>query len=266
VTHLDADRLADLDEGLLSAADAGEAQSHLEGCPDCTRLHADVLAVQELLGQAPAPEIPDSLVARLETAIAAESSRRTESGNVRSLQNARSRRLGWLPKALVAAAGVAVFALVGQSVLDGSGTGGGSDSASDSTSAEGQQGGGAATPDAAGDTPAPRAIRKILTDKARLNLDSATFRQSLRAEISPDKIQASALPTTEVAPVTQPAQQCVRTVLGADVSHRSYSTPARLDGRPVTLVLADSAGGLRAWAVSCQATPHVVASAHIPTG
>ena len=179
MTHLDADRLADLDEGLLSAADAGEAQSHLEACPDCTRLHADLLAVQELLAQAPAPVIPDSLVARLETAIAAESSRRTESGNVRSLQNARSRRLGWLPKALVAAAGVAVFALVGQSVLDGSGTGGGSDSASDSTSAEGQQGGGAATPDAAGDTPAPRAIRKILTDKARLNLDSATFRQSI---------------------------------------------------------------------------------------
>ncbi len=265
MTHLDADRLADLDEGLLSAADAGQAQSHLEGCPDCTRLHADLLAVQELLGQAPAPEIPDYLVARLETAIAAESSRRTATGNVRSLHNARSRRLAWLPKALVAAAGVAVFALVGQSVLD-SRTDSGDDSASDSTSAEGQPGGGAATPDAANDTPAPRTIRRILADKARLNLDSATFRQSLRAEISPDKAQASALPTTEVAPVAPTAQQCVETVLGADVSKRSYSTPARLDGRPVTLVLADSAGGLRAWAVSCQASPHVVASAHIPTG
>ena len=62
MTHLDADRLADLDEGLLSAADSGEAQSHLEACPDCTRLHADLLAVQELLGQARAPVIPDSLV------------------------------------------------------------------------------------------------------------------------------------------------------------------------------------------------------------
>jgi hypothetical protein len=266
VTHLDADRLADLDEGLLSAADAGEAQSHLEGCPDCTRLHADLLAVQELLGQAPVPEMPDYLVARLETAIAAESSRRTETGNVRSLQNARSRRLAWLPKALVAAAGVAVFALVGQSVLDSAGTDRGNDSASDSTSAEGHAGGGAATPYAANDAPAPRTIRRILADKARLNLDSATFRQSLRAEISPDKVQASALPPAEVAPVTKPARQCVRTVLGADVAKRSYSTPARLDGRPVTLVLADSAGGLHAWAVSCQASPHVVASAHIPTG
>jgi anti-sigma factor RsiW len=263
VTHLDADRLADLDEGLLSAADTGEAQSHLEACPDCTRLHADLLAVQELLAQAPAPVIPDSLVARLETAIAAESSRRSEPGNVRSLHNARSRRLSWLPKALVAAAGVTVFALVGQSVLDGSGTGSGS--ASDSTTAEGRAAGRGATPSAARDTPAPRTIKRILADKV-IELDSATFRQSLRAEITPDKVQASSAPGSEVAPVTQTAQQCVRTVLGAHVSQRSYSAPARLDGRPVTLVLATSAGGLRAWAVSCLDNPHLVASAHIPTG
>ena len=38
MTHLDADRLADLDEGLLSAADTGAAQSHLEACPESLHL------------------------------------------------------------------------------------------------------------------------------------------------------------------------------------------------------------------------------------
>jgi hypothetical protein len=258
VTHLDADRLADLDEGLLPAAEADEAQSHLQQCPECSRLHEDLVAVQELLAQAPTPVIPDALVARLDAAIAAESSRRSASSTVTSLHGAHSRRRVWLPRALVAAAAVTIVALVGQSVLDRNG---GGDDHSETAAAD--------TAGAAGSGPAPQSAPESgpeygnhLRSTKAVRLDSARFAQSVRAQVA-DKAQPETADSSAQPAAT--SKRCVRAALGADIAGQSMSRPARLDGRPVTLVLDDSPGGLRAWAVSCVGSPHVVDTARIPS-
>jgi hypothetical protein len=70
--HPDADVLADYREGLLGRRRQARVRAHLNGCADCSCLVAGLAEVTELLASAPAPRMPDHLIARLENALAAE--------------------------------------------------------------------------------------------------------------------------------------------------------------------------------------------------
>src|SRR5205085_9575222 len=70
--HLDLDTLADLAEGLLDEDQAASAGEHLESCPQCRDLSAELADVSRILAEAPMPPLPAELAERLDAAIAAE--------------------------------------------------------------------------------------------------------------------------------------------------------------------------------------------------
>ncbi len=126
-SHVDAETLALSAEGLLDEAESSSVQGHLAQCPECTEQLAALADVPRLLGEAPAPEIPDEVVARIDEALRAEAEQRdTPPGNdtdpshppapeddtVVSLTRRTSR---WLP--LLAGAAAAVFIVGGASAL-----------------------------------------------------------------------------------------------------------------------------------------------------
>jgi hypothetical protein len=71
-SHLDTGVLADYREGLLSRRRSARISAHLTRCARCSSLDADLAEVSTLLASAPTPAMPAHLVARLETALAAE--------------------------------------------------------------------------------------------------------------------------------------------------------------------------------------------------
>ncbi|GAA4857957.1 zf-HC2 domain-containing protein [Kitasatospora terrestris] len=75
--HPDLDLIADLAEGLLPAASADELRAHLAGCPECADTSAALAEVSELLGGVEAPSLPDTVAARIDAALAAESAARS---------------------------------------------------------------------------------------------------------------------------------------------------------------------------------------------
>jgi hypothetical protein len=100
--HLDLDALADVL--------AGEPEpAHLAGCPRCRarldELDAELPRVSQALADAPVPEVPDDLPARLLAAIAAERPAAATQADVLPMVSARRR---WLP-ALSAIAASAVL-------------------------------------------------------------------------------------------------------------------------------------------------------------
>lgn len=76
-SHPDIDELSELAEGLLPPSRAAELEAHLGACSDCTELLTAVRAVPALLADVPAPPIPTSVAARLDSVLRAESARRT---------------------------------------------------------------------------------------------------------------------------------------------------------------------------------------------
>lgn len=74
--HCDADVLAEFREGLLGRWRSARVRAHLAGCPRCASLSSQLADVTALLASAPAPVMPDKLVARLDRVLAAESAAR----------------------------------------------------------------------------------------------------------------------------------------------------------------------------------------------
>ncbi len=70
--HLTPEAVAEYDVGLLPAAEAAAAAAHLDACPACARVLADVRAVPARLSAAAPGPMPASVVARLEAALAME--------------------------------------------------------------------------------------------------------------------------------------------------------------------------------------------------
>jgi hypothetical protein len=69
--HLDADALADLDEGLLDRDHMASARAHVAGCPQCRAELAALTGVRERLAAAAEVEpMPAAVVARLDRALA----------------------------------------------------------------------------------------------------------------------------------------------------------------------------------------------------
>ncbi|WP_436772105.1 zf-HC2 domain-containing protein [Yinghuangia sp. YIM S09857] len=68
--HVDVDVLSDLVEGLLSDAEAAEAEAHAAGCAECRETRDALAEVRDLLvGQPPEP-MPDDVFARIRSALA----------------------------------------------------------------------------------------------------------------------------------------------------------------------------------------------------
>ncbi|MFD1932784.1 anti-sigma factor family protein [Nonomuraea mangrovi] len=73
-THYDLEILAELAEGLLDAATAGQVREHLAVCDPCGELLADLAAVREVLAATPTPAMPMGVAMRIDQALAREAS------------------------------------------------------------------------------------------------------------------------------------------------------------------------------------------------
>lgn len=135
--------LADLAEGVLDDAQAGEVQAHVDQCATCQGTLAELAQVSVALRALPAElPVPEFVAARISHALAAE---RSSGGDTGGSDAAESPDAGvgggtvaWfrrrLPQGLAAAASVAVLGFAGYVAVEGGG-GSDSDSAGDSAAA-----------------------------------------------------------------------------------------------------------------------------------
>lgn len=79
--HPDAGALAEFREGLLGRWRSARIRAHLSGCPRCASLDAGLAEVSTLLASSPAPRMPGHVVARLDSALAAEAGSRRQAGD-----------------------------------------------------------------------------------------------------------------------------------------------------------------------------------------
>jgi hypothetical protein len=256
--HLSSEQVADLDEGLLDTADEQAARAHLAGCAQCASHATQLSAVKALLaaeGAAP-PAMPAPLAARIDATIAA--------------QRQRSR----LPMVLVAAASVAVLGAavgIGVSTIDDldvsvAGSAAELDSArpedntgraEDAAGGNGGAGkGGAGSDDDAG----PKATGEV---GALADLRSEDFDTQVRRQLSSPGAFTDRLPAPSA--LSPQALSCVRSALEARLPSRPLVYSARLDGRPVQLVLTSPGSTPQSvWAVTCTDPPRVVARTQLP--
>lgn len=136
--HLDAERLGDLDEGLLAEPEARAARAHLAACTECTALHDDLHAVSALLRGLPDPgPMPPALAARLDHALLAGGRAAGDVTPLRPRGERPSRR--WSTALLQVAAALVVLGALGGLVV-GALRSTGTDSATSSASASGGAG------------------------------------------------------------------------------------------------------------------------------
>jgi hypothetical protein len=143
--HLDADRVGDLLEGLLDAADAAAAQAHLAGCPRCSRRKDDYLAVRDLLAGLPAVPMPDDVARRLDDAIMAATvggsgTLASSDATVVPLAGRSQRRRLRLGTGVLQAAAAAVV-IAGVAAVGVAAVGGGADSPATQAGSAGMPGG-----------------------------------------------------------------------------------------------------------------------------
>lgn len=87
--HLDADSLASYQAGLVTGRPGRLITTHLAGCAECAALAERLAEVSLVLAAAPLPPVPDSLLQRLDLALATEYSERP-------VVPASPARLAWL--------------------------------------------------------------------------------------------------------------------------------------------------------------------------
>ena len=144
--HLDAEVLAQYDEGTLTPSRAAQVEEHLAECPTCSATLEQLGLVRTRLSEAPrALPIPAAVAARIDQALAAERAAPEEPTASARTATVHPLRRG-LPRLLAAAATVAAVAFGGYVV---STSGGGDESESTATNAEG--GAAADTDEAGGD-------------------------------------------------------------------------------------------------------------------
>jgi hypothetical protein len=76
--HPDEGVLAEFREGLLGRRRSARLRAHLAACPHCASADAGLAEVTELLASSPAPRMPDHLITRLDSALAAEAASRQQ--------------------------------------------------------------------------------------------------------------------------------------------------------------------------------------------
>jgi hypothetical protein len=273
--HVSTENLARFRAGDLSTARSVRVAAHLRHCARCRETSEALAEVPALLASVPVPQMPAHLTARIETALAAESARRTAAETDRPAQHAgahaggsrrRPRRplLGMPALRLAAAAGAAVV-LVGGGVALLSQTGGGSSTAGGSAPASrpamGTRHSAANTPEALPEagTGAGASLPKLVhsgTDyqpgqlTRQVNRVLVTANSSLKYDTAgPDVTHfKSAHPSALSGCVSHVAAG--RTVLLVDVAH--------FDHKPATIIVTARKGPVAAqvWVVGsgCSAT------------
>ena len=233
--HVAAEQVADLLEDLLPEDEAATVVAHLDSCADCSRLRDDLTALPALLADVPSPPLPVEVAARLDAAVAAAAAAREEQrarpATVTPLGSRRRRFVARTFTGVAAAAALVVGVLVVGDIGDIGGSGGDSDTASDSGgSAElSTEGGGSG--DDLQRAPSPASARL-----ARLTSDDFGSRAAALL---------SNLAAADATTLRGDAYEAGAGRLGGACSARDLRTarisgsldvPVRLDGEPVTLV------------------------------
>lgn len=123
--HIDLDRLAEHDEGLLPDVEAAAAESHLADCRACREQLAAVRTTRALLSSLPDEPMPAAVAARLDEALAGAAATAT----VVPMLSPRTTRWFNRPTGAGLAAAAVVAALVGAVVVGASVKGDGGDDA-----------------------------------------------------------------------------------------------------------------------------------------
>jgi Putative zinc-finger len=131
--HLDAEVLAEYDEGTLTPSRATQVEEHLTECPTCSTTLEQLGLVRTRLSEAPRTlPIPAAVAARIDQALAAERAAPEEHAAPTQTATVHPLRRG-MPRLLAAAATVAAVAFGGYVI---STSGDGAESAGTATNAE----------------------------------------------------------------------------------------------------------------------------------
>ena len=285
-THLDAEVLAEFREGLISGRRGARISAHLAGCDRCTALGDQLAGVSALLASVPAPAMPDSLVQRLDTVLAAETA-----GLHQANQNHQDERPGADPPAhpasgrhqaprprfrlmalrVLAPVAVVVLAAGGYGLSrlaspGGQVTASSGSAAAPSAASSAQVNGPQSQPvrGAAGTVPKAQQLTPanftLLVSSTDFSANQATFRQQVERELGLTSPAASSGPAAasgtsraSSASGVSGTSPAVTTQLRACVRNLSRGASlvrvesARFQGQPATLVVARTGSGEVAW-------------------
>ena len=246
--HLRVEEVADFAEGLLDPAEAAAARAHLDSCAQCRGIDDQLSGLQRVLAAEGASS----------TAMPAAVAERIDAVLVRRSQ-ARRR---W-PRLLVAAASIIVVAGavgVGVQQLADQGEGAASQVAAGGAGQPVfEKGGGAESRKPERDAAATPAGGKAVD---ALRLDRERFSAQVRKKLSANEFTAAELSAGNRA---GRADRCIQRALAPQAAAGAALYPARLDGKPVTLVVESPHATARmVFAVACAGKPRVLATATLP--
>ncbi len=280
MTHLDSDVLAEFRAGLIARRRGARITAHLAGCDRCRALDDQLAGVSALLASVPAPAMPDSVARRLDTVLAAEVAARAEAAGGDDPERAgldrprehrtprhRAANRGFRPVALRVLAPVAVVLLAaggyGLSRLASPGGQMIASSAGSASSASAAAGANRAASGAEGPSAAPAA--SPLKGAARLPRFTAAnfpFVASGTNFSSDEAVRKQQVENDLRVPVaSRPSEAASRQVRGC-VRNLAGDHPVLLvesalfEGRPATLIVAQTGPGQTAWIAGpgCSAT------------
>ena len=301
MAHLDAEVLAEFRAGLITGRRGASITAHLAGCDRCTALGDQLAGVSALLASVPVPAMPDPVVQRLDTVLAAEAARKDEAERARAdrpghpatdhqraPRRPASGRLGFrlLSARVLAPAAVVLLAAGGYGLSRAIGPGGqatasaGSAAGRSVTSAPLKAAPSAAASAASArgpvNTPASPPVRGAQGTVPRpqretpanftlvasgTNFSAATFKRQVETELA----RAAPAGLGLAQPVTAQLRACVQNLTRGASLVRVES--ARFAGRPATLVVARTGAGEVAWIAGpdCSATSRdVLATTSVP--
>ena len=280
MTHLDSSVLAEFRAGLIAGRRGARITAHLAGCDRCRALDDQLAGVSALLASVPAPAMPDSVARRLDTVLAAEVAARAEAAGGDDPERAgldrprehrtprhRAANRGFRPVALRVLAPVAVVLLAaggyGLSRLASPGGQMIASSAGSASSASAAAGANRAASGAEGPSAAPAA--SPLKGAARLPRFTAAnfpFVASGTNFSSDEAVRKQQVENDLRVPVaSRPSEAASRQVRGC-VRNLAGDHPVLLvesalfEGRPATLIVAQTGPGQTAWIAGpgCSAT------------
>ncbi len=280
MTHLDSDVLAEFRAGLIARRRGARITAHLAGCDRCRALDDQLAGVPALLASVPAPAMPDSVARRLDTVLAAEVAARAEAAGGDDPERAgldrprehrtprhRAANRGFRPVALRVLAPVAVVLLAaggyglsrlaspgGQMIASSAGSASSASAAAGAnraaSGAEGPSGAPAASP-LKGAARLPRftaANFPFVASGTNFSSDEAVRKQQVVNDL---RVPVASRPSEAAS---RQVRGCVRNLAG---DHPVLLVESALfEGRPATLIVAQTGPGQTAWIAGpgCSAT------------
>jgi len=255
MTHLDTDVLAEFRAGLITGRRGTKVAAHLAVCGRCAALSGQLAEISALLAAIPAPTIPDSVVQRLDTVLAAERAGTDDSeraggsssrDRVTDKRPATHRRLRLVAvRVLAPAAAIAVLAAggYGLSLIGGGPTQSASPgSVAAAKPSTGQVNGAASRPAL---IPAIRRSPGFNVVDSRTDYVGATLSQQLAHDVRTyAKAHPSQTPSAQL-------KACVsRVTNGVSPGVPVLVENAHFQGQPATVIVASSGDGYTAWVLA----------------